>query len=341
MKYKCGIYGGTFNPLHMGHVRCIIEAANQCEKLIIIISDGINRNELNIKIRYRWIYQLTKHLSNVSIFIIKDEADTKQGYTEDMWTSDAIKVKEFAGENIDVVFCGSDYDENSFWSKCYPDSEIIYFQRDQISSSKIRSNPMLYWDWLPNVVKPYYVKKVLVIGGESTGKSTLITNLANYYNTNYVEEVGRDISERSGTDLMMITDDFTDILLMHKIKEKEAIIISNRLLFEDTDCLITKFYIRFLEGKQNDDNEALADVISSLNRYDLILFLEPDVKFVQDGGRSIVIEEDRVKYSNKIKDLYSEKGFNFEIISGNYQERFLKSISLIDTLLEENHYENN
>lgn len=341
MKYKCGIYGGTFNPLHMGHVRCIIEAANQCEKLIIIISDGINRNELNIKIRYRWIYQLTKHLSNVSIFIIKDEADTKQGYTEDMWTSDAIKVKEFAGENIDVVFCGSDYDENSFWSKCYPDSEIIYFQRDQISSSKIRSNPMLYWDWLPNVVKPYYVKKVLVIGGESTGKSTLITNLANYYNTNYVEEVGRDISERSGTDLMMITDDFTDILLMHKIKEKEAIIISNRLLFEDTDCLITKFYIRFLEGKQNDDNEALADVISSLNRYDLILFLEPDVKFVQDGGRSIVIEEDRVKYSNKIKDLYSEKGFNFEIISGNYQERFLKSINLIDTLLEENHYENN
>lgn len=341
MKYKCGIYGGTFNPLHMGHVRCIIEAANQCEKLIIIISDGINRNELNIKIRYRWIYQLTKHLSNVSIFIIKDEADTKQGYTEDMWTSDAIKVKEFAGENIDVVFCGSDYDENSFWSKCYPDSEIIYFQRDQISSSKIRSNPMLYWDWLPNVVKPYFVKKVLVIGGESTGKSTLITNLANYYNTNYVEEVGRDISERSGTDLMMITDDFTDILLMHKIKEKEAIIISNRLLFEDTDCLITKFYIRFLEGKQNDDNEALADVISSLNRYDLILFLEPDVKFVQDGGRSIVIEEDRVKYSNKIKDLYSEKGFNFEIISGNYQERFLKSINLIDTLLEENHYENN
>jgi HTH-type transcriptional repressor of NAD biosynthesis genes len=341
MKYKCGIYGGTFNPLHMGHVRCIIEAANQCEKLIIVISDGINRNELNIKIRYRWIYQLTKHLSNVSILIIKDESETKEGYTEEMWTSDAIKVKDFAGDNIDVVFCGSDYDSNSFWPKCYPDSEIIYFPRNQISSSKIRSNPTLYWDWLPNVVKPYYVKKVLVIGGESTGKSTLVTNLAHYYNTNYLEEVGRDISERSGSDLMMIPDDFTDILLMHKTKEKEAIITSNRLLFEDTDCLITKFYIRFLEGKQNEDNEALADIISSLNRYDLILFLEPDVKFVQDGGRSTVIEEDRVKYSNKIKDLYSEKGFNFEIISGNYQERFLKSINLIDTLLEENHYENN
>ncbi|WP_376785767.1 adenylyltransferase/cytidyltransferase family protein [Ruminiclostridium cellobioparum] len=31
MKFKCGMYGGSFNPLHLGHVRCIIEAANQCE----------------------------------------------------------------------------------------------------------------------------------------------------------------------------------------------------------------------------------------------------------------------------------------------------------------------
>jgi HTH-type transcriptional repressor of NAD biosynthesis genes len=241
----------------MGHVRCIIEAANQCEKLIIVISNGINRNEINIKIRYRWIYQLTKHLSNVKIFILKDDAETKQNYTEDMWYSDAIKVKDFAGVKIDVVFCGNDYDKNSFWSKCYPDSEIIYLQRNQISSTKIRRNPILYWEWLPNVVKPYYAKKVLVIGGESTGKSTLVINLAHFYNTNYLEEVGRDISERSGTDLMMLPDDFTDILLMHKLKEKEAIISSNKVLFEDTDCLITKFYIRFLEGKQNEVNETL------------------------------------------------------------------------------------
>lgn len=333
MKYKCGLYGGSFNPLHMGHVRCIIEAANKCEKLIIVISDGINRNEINIRIRYRWIYQITKHLSHVSIFILKDEAETKQAYTEDMWNSDTRKVEDFAGMKIDAVFCGNDYDKNSFWSKCYPDAEIIYFQRDQISSTKIRSNPMLYWDWLPNVVKPYYVKKVLVIGGESTGKSTLVINLANYYNTNYLEEVGRDLSERSGTDLLMLPDDFTDILLMHKMKEKEAIISSNKVLFEDTDCLITKFYINLLNVQHNGVNDTLADAISSLNSYDLVLFLEPDVKFVQDGGRSKVIEEDRVKYSNMIKEIYSQKRIHFETITGNYEERFRKAINLIDRLL--------
>lgn len=66
-----------------------------------------------------------------------------------------------------------------------------------MSSTELRADIYGHWDWLPNVVKPYYVKKVLIIGGESTGKSTLTVNLANYYNTNYLEEVGRDISERS------------------------------------------------------------------------------------------------------------------------------------------------
>ncbi len=333
MKYKCGMYGGSFNPLHLGHVRCIIQAANQCEELILVISEGINRDEIDIRVRYRWVYQLTKHIGNVRLFVLQDAAKTKEAYTEEYWMRDAGKVKEFAGKKLDAVFCGSDYDNNSFWAKCYPEAETIYLQRDEMSSTKLRDNVMAHWGWLPNVVRPYYAKKVLLIGGESTGKSTLTINLANYYNTNYLEEVGRDISERSGTDMLMLPEDFTDILLIHKVREREALLHSNKVLFEDTDCLITKFYIQFLEGKGKAVNEKLADAISQLNNYDLILFLEPDVRFVQDGDRSPVIAADREHYSNRIKELYKEREYNIEIISGDYQERFSQSVSLIDKLL--------
>ena len=173
MKYRCGMYGGSFNPLHIGHVRCIIRAANMCERLIIVISNGRKRCEADIRVRYRWVYELTRHLPDVRIFILEDDCGTKAEYGEAQWFTDAEKVKAFAGEKIDAVFCGSDYDENSFWNVCYPDAELVIFPRDGISSTEIRKDIYGHWDWLPTNVRPYYVKKVLLIGSESTGKSTL------------------------------------------------------------------------------------------------------------------------------------------------------------------------
>ncbi len=334
MKYKCGMFGGSFNPLHMGHVRCIIEAANQCKCLLIVISEGVNREEIDVRVRYRWIYQLTRHIGNVRIFILRDEAKSKDEYDENCWLDDAEKVKFFAGEKIDAVFCGSDYGNNSFWSKCYPDADHVIIERDNVSSTEIREDVYGNWDNLPNIVKPYYVKKVLLIGGESSGKSTLTVNLANYYNTNYVEEVGREISARSGTDLMMVPEDFADILYQHKIRQLEALKSSNRVLFEDTDCLTTLFYIDFLEDKNKKKNAELARVISKHNNYDLILFLEPDVAFIQDGDRSEVIAADREKYSNAIKEIYSRYGFEFECIDGDYHNRFKSAVCKIDRLFK-------
>ena len=334
MQYNVGMYGGSFNPLHMGHVDCIIRAANMCKELYIVLSIGHNRGEIDGRIRYRWIYQLTKHIGNVKIITLEDEAASKADYDEKYWQSDADKVKAAVGKHIDVVFCGSDYDENSFWNKCYPESKLYIFPRNDISSTEIRKNPYAHWDWIPNIAKPYYVKKVLLMGGESTGKSTLTINLANRFNTNYIDEAGRDISERSGTDMMMLSEDFTEILLQHKLNEIKAIEHSSKVIFEDTDALITQFFMGFLEDPGIEKNKALSDAIDALNSYDLILFLEPDVEFVQDGDRSEEIRDNREKYSDQIKDLILSHGKRFVIVSGSYEERYEKAITEVNRLFE-------
>lgn len=334
MKYNVGMYGGSFNPLHIGHVDCIIQAANLCKELYIVLSVGVNRDEIDYRIRYRWLYNITEHIGNVKIIILRDEAKAKDAYTEFYWNKDAEIVKKEIGKKIDVVFCGSDYDKNSFWNVCYPESELIILDRGEISSTKIRENPYKYWNWIPNIVKPYYTKKVMIIGGESTGKSTLTINLANYFNTNYIEEVGRNISERSGTDLMMISEDFTEILLQHKLNEINALKYSNKVLFIDTDTLVTQFYLDFLDDKNKVKNKKLSDAIDEINEYDLILFLEPDVEFVQDGDRSVVIANDRELYSNKIKEILKTHNKNYHCIKGSYQERYKEAISLVSNLLK-------
>lgn len=331
--YNVGIYGGSFNPLHMGHLSCIIQGANMCKTLYVIVCDAAERNEIDIRIKYRWVYQLTKHIGNVKIIILPDNCSTKDEYTTEQAIEDSENIKEQIGEPIDVVFLGNDYDEDSFWYVCYPEAEKYVFPRNKINSTQIRKSVYEHWDWLPNIVKPYYVKKVLLIGGESTGKSTLTINLANYYNTNYVDEAGRELSEKSGTDTMMLQEDFTEILLQQKLNQMKAAETSNKLLFVDTDALITQFYLNFFDDGSNQKNKALSNAIDTLNEFDLILFLEPDVPFVQDGGRSETIRDDRCKYSNQIKELFDTHNKKYICISGNYQERFAQAVAAIDNIL--------
>ena len=72
------------------------------------------------------------------------------------------------------------------------------------------------WNFVPNVVKPYFTKKVCIIGTESCAKSTLTRNLAKYFNTTCVEEVGRDICEEVGGAENMQVEDYYRIAIQHK-----------------------------------------------------------------------------------------------------------------------------
>lgn len=332
--YQVGMYGGSYDPLHLGHLQCMIKAAGLCEELYIVISYWKHPSDVDIKVKIRWVYQLTKHLGNVHIITLEDKTLRKSDYIQEYWQEDCQIVKEKIGKKIDVVFCGSDYDESSFWNVCYPESEFVIFPRDQYSSTAIREDLYGHWEWMPQVVRSHFVKKVLLIGSESVGKSTLTINLANYFNTNYLEEVGRKLSELSGSDLYMLSEDFTRILLEHKAKEMRLIEQSNKVLFEDTDCLITRFFMGFLEDEGIEENAILAEAIAKINQYDLILFLEPDVTWVQDGGRSEEIAANRIKFSEQIKEFYHSFGFEFVSIHGDYGERFDQAVKLVNQLIK-------
>jgi HTH-type transcriptional repressor of NAD biosynthesis genes len=285
-------------------------------------------------VRYRWVYEASAHLGNVSILLLHDDAPTKGEYTRPAWEADREIVLAFAGQPIDAVFCGDDYGPDSFWAKCYPEAELVILPRDGITSTAIRADPIGHWDWLPAPVRPAYAKKVLIIGVESSGKSTLTANLAARFATTYVEEVGRDLSQRSGTDRLMLADDFTEILLRHKIAEIDALRHANRVLFEDTDALITAFYLDFLTPGDT-ANAALAAAITGLNAYDLVLCCEPDVPFVQDGDRHETIAADRRRYADEIRERYTAHGYRPVSLTGDYHTRTTRAIALVEALLTE------
>ncbi len=324
MRYKVGMYGGSFDPLHIGHIDAIIRAASQCEKLYIVLSYSRERDHIPMEYRFRWIKNSFRHMDNIEIVLLEDTAASKEEYDSGHhWEDGRDAVLSQIGTKLDVVFCGDDYVGTDRYEELYH-CDVVYLDRSvvPISSSEIRENPFRYWEYVPRICRPYFTKKILFVGGESTGKSTLTANMALAYNTNYLEEVGREVCDAAGSEELMIAEDFYEILLKHKVKETELIKQSNKLFFVDTDALTTKFYVQFLLGDERKKAERLADAIAQINTFDLVFFLEPSVAFVQDGTRSAEIEADREKYSSQIKALFDQAGIDYICLAGDYLDRY-------------------
>lgn len=336
-----GMLGGKFLILHMGHVYSMIRASTIVDELHVIVSyDEEYEKEVHFKdtkathvpykVRLRWWHQITKDLPHVHVHAVYEQ---QTGQFED-WEKGATGIKAAVKEPITHVF-SSEHAYGEFFEKLYPGAAHIVLDADRqtynISATKIREEgPMKYWHLLPEIVKPYFVKKVVIVGTESAGKSTIVRNLANLYNTNYVEEFGRTYYERLGNcDDITLKEDYAEIAFEHKFHEKKQAEKANKLLFIDTEAIVTQYYSQLYVGEE----QPILEEIARLQHYDLWLFLEPDVKWVDDGTRTFGEQQVRERNNIYLKTLLEKHRIPFQSISGNYEQRLNKAMTHIDTLL--------
>ncbi|MFT3978971.1 MAG: ATP-binding protein [Ferruginibacter sp.] len=175
------------------------------------------------------------------------------------------------------------------------------------------------------------MKKIVVIGPESTGKSTLCTQLAAHYNTLWVAEYAREYLLKNGTDynfeqLMEIADgqlrseEETAARL-----QKEA---NNRLLIIDTDMYVMKVWSEIVFNKC--DNRILNRIVEQ--KYDLYLLCNTDLPWVQDALREYPDLATRRKIYQFYLDAMANQPVPWVQISGSYEERFAKAVTAIDKL---------
>jgi len=337
-----GFIGGKFLPLHLGHVYAIIHASSMVDELYVVLSHSEKRdnelcqsskmNYIPAQIRLRWLSKLTKDMPHVKVISIEDEDDNEH-YN---WAEGAGLIKKEIGKPIDYVF-SSEREYEPLFQKLYPDSKHVLIDPERthvnISATQIRNDGVFqHWEYIPDVVKPYFVKKIVVIGTESCGKSTLTKNLAKIYNTTYVEEYGRTVCEDlGGCDGIIIDEDYLQIAYGHKMKELESIEKANKLVFIDTEAIVTQFY----SNLYNQVNQPVLDEIAKQQDYDLWLFLEPDVQWVDDGLRVHGDVEARIKNNQHLKTLLYNQNIHYKILNGDYENRLNGAITYIDDLLKD------
>ena len=183
------------------------------------------------------------------------------------------------------------------------------------------------------------MKKIVIIGPESTGKSTLCKQLAAHYNTTWVAEYAREYLLKNGT--AYTYENLLEIAKGQVSSEQLAIdswqltereeqkrTKNEKLLFIDTDMYVMKVWCEFVFDKCH---HWILNRIAE-RKYDLYLLCNIDLPWIKDELREYPDLLSRQKLYHYYKDIMINQNVAWVEINGTYEERFKKSIETIDNL---------
>jgi len=188
------------------------------------------------------------------------------------------------------------------------------------------------------------IKKIVIVGPESTGKSTLCEKLANHYQTTWVQEYAREYLLKNGTDYTF--ENLSDVAkgqlaneargveeLERKLKSEgthSPLTEHNSPLFIDTDMIVMKVWCEFVFDKCH--NWILNEIVE--RKYDLYLLGNIDAPWVKDELREYPDLPTRERLYNHYKDIMVNQSVPWVDICGTYDERFQKAVAAVDELLK-------
>lgn len=158
------------------------------------------------------------------------------------------------------------------------------------------------------------VRRIAILGAESSGKSTLAATLAAHYGTLWVPEYLREFVDAHGR--TPHEADQYGIARTQMERENEAAARATRFLFCDTTPLMTALYSRVYWNRVD---ERLA-VLESAHEYALTLVAAPDSPWVADGLQR-VSEQEREKVHRMVLATLDEREIPFVLVEGGLPRR--------------------
>jgi NadR type nicotinamide-nucleotide adenylyltransferase len=171
------------------------------------------------------------------------------------------------------------------------------------------------------------VRRVLVLGAESTGKTTIAGALAEAFGTLWNPEYGRPYTEIGRPpDAPWTSWEFTHIARMHCWYEDFLAASANRVLFCDTDAYTTAVFHRTYLGLPATGFEELV-----ARTYDLTLVCGLDVPWVHDGFREF--EEQRRWMHERYLERARTSGRPWLLLEGPHPDRLEAARGAVEALL--------
>lgn len=299
MRFARGLVVGKFSPLHRGHERLIGRALEECAQVVVLSYANPERPGCDPGRRERWLAQLFPQA--LRLVATPDRVAAWFPDDPELPHDDAAEIvhrrfcgrllRDVLGTSVEAVYTSEDYGDGFAveLTKFFRETEaahpgVIHVAVDPqriaipISATTIRGDVHAQRQWLPANVYADFVQRICLLGGESSGKSTLAAALAQRLGTTYTTEYGRDLWIERGGRLELA--DYAHIARTQVAMEETCARSATRFLVCDTSPLTTLFYCLDQFGSAEPELETLA-----ARPYDVTVLCAPDFPFVQDGTR--------------------------------------------------------
>jgi NadR type nicotinamide-nucleotide adenylyltransferase len=327
-RWQRGAVIGKFHPFHSGHRHLIESALERADEVTVIVVARAGENPGGA-LRARWIEEA---LPDARVVLLDGDAEGLADADTAGWAATTMRV---LGGAPDVVFTSEDYGEP--WARAMGCEHVLVDRRRRtvpISGTRIRRDPLAHMAFLRGGARGHYVKRVVLLGAESTGKTTLARGLADHYGTTWNPELGHAYSwfrPEDATDWSSWrTEEFVEIAALQNWYEDFLAQFADRVLFCDTDAWTTGLFHEVYLGERSPEVDAHAN-----RDYDLYLLCDLETPFAQDELEMRTEGPHRQRMHDAYLEHVRATGKPFLVVTGSHAERMAAATAAVDALLGE------
>ena len=319
---KVGVIIGRFLPLHNGSLTLCRVAETLSKKLVIIIRNA-KTDPIPIQLRIDWLKQTFP-------------AATIRLISEESMLSDCQKIK-LVLSNVSKELLAPEfhiYSSDNSAAKLATFLKIEFTILDpnrlaqDIRSKNLLTNPQSQWFDMPFNVRLPLIRRVVLIGPESVGKSTLAEKIKSAFSPQpFLPEYGRpyEIFRDPGP---YHDNEFETIANVHAAHREALLPSSGPIFIEDTDELTTAVWAEMLIRKQ------LPNIENKIKLPYLYLLMDPTVPFVSEKTRYFD-DKKRLEFFEKIKNKLDHYSAPYQILTGSWNIREKEAKKVIKNLLSQ------